>query len=143
MIVFIDFFEQIPITWEFLLFVILNIIFLAFYHFLRIMTNKVYSPTHRIVADTLVIIYFFWVDDRGQDKTNRVGYVFIMMIAYIFVFIGCLIYHEIIILHFFHLNENTKDEIDRRAIRESKVEKEKLLLPEEDTDVLCEPKSEE
>lgn len=134
MINVVDFFDQVyPIgVGPFIGYCFLNITCLALYHVLRLLTNKTYSPTHRIVADILVIVYFFWVDDRGNDYSgNKAFYIIMKMILYFVLFLGCLIYHELIILNFCKLNYNTQIEIDKRGVRDSSVETDGLIPDEE------------
>lgn len=96
------------------------------------LTKSYFTPTHRNVSDTMnsffawVINIIFYVSFEKNDWLYLFGYIIIM--------IGCLIFNEIIICHFFKLAEDTKEEIIKRASLSieivNKTKEEKLLNKE-------------
>ena len=117
------FFQIISHNHLLILYITLSILAHGALHIFRILTSKHYTPTHRIVADTLALIYVFIYfqiisDSSVYEPIPNPPFIIIKIIAYSTIFISCLIYHEFIILKFCSLDEYTQKEINKRAINE-------------------------
>ena len=114
------------------MFFILESVLLVGLHISRILTNKNFSPTHRVVADTLALLYTFIIGEGviGKEVTEMNKYVYftVKSLAYVFLIYGCLMYHELIMMGVCKLNENTQIEIHKRALKET--QKDTLLFIE-------------
>ena len=102
----------------------------------RVMTNKVYNPTTKNLADVvfdpiLLIIYYYYKTDY-EDKDKR-GLIFALnlIISIIMVF-SCCVYNEFFVLFCCDLEHNTHRQISSRStsISENRLE----LMPEDGND---------
>lgn len=93
------------IAYELVSSVYVMLLFLTIYHF---------TPTQRSVSDSLAS-FINWI--RLVIMSN--DFSVMPLIGYLLVLFSCLIYNEIIILYFFGLADNTKAEIDQRALFDS------------------------
>ena len=104
-------------------------IFLAllFYNCFRVLTYQHFTPIHSNISRDLKVFMVFasdFIPYFGNNKDN-LGQSFKEIGTYIVMFIGDLIFLEIVILGFFDFNKNTKEEIIKREkteIRDSNVE---------------------
>lgn len=100
------------IGWFFLI-LILNIALL----FTKIQTLFYYSPAHRFSVDILLLFYTYIFKLARGNNTNLVVIIF-DGILYALIIISLLIFHEIIIIHIFNMDENTKNSIEGRSENE-------------------------
>jgi uncharacterized membrane protein len=116
-----------------LMLVLLCLMFISFVNLFRVLTNKTYSPTHRTVADVMNAIYFWIVlcVQRNLDIFGKSG--LLSFIGNFIAFIGCLLFHEVIILKCCGLDYYTKGEIQNRQRRESKYSDISKLFSIEDS----------
>ena len=81
-------------------------LFFSFQNISRILLNEQFSPTHRIISDLLVSIC---LSIKRIIETHIPGYyVPPLIVGFIFMLFGILIYNEIIILYFCGLHLNVK-----------------------------------
>lgn len=90
-----------------------------------LLTNKFFSPTHRFVFDTVSSILQIVI---GAMKAMFIGGTVVSeitlfwkitnIVTYGVIFIGCLIYNEIIVLNFCGIGDFTKNQIIERSIEE-------------------------
>jgi len=87
----------------------------------RVITNKLYSPTHKALFDYiltpfLIIYYFCFQNDfSSKDRAHRFYYFIInLIISFITVFCS-LIYNDFIILFCWDMERNTHYEVSKRA----------------------------
>lgn len=74
--------------------------------------NQLLSPCHIGIGDTLVSLFLLGIlFDRNVDKAKRITQMGISCM----IFVGCLIFTEIIIIDCFGMNHFTKKEIKKRA----------------------------
>ena len=85
------------------------------YSVFRIVINRDFSPTHRILADTFVSLVFYVVF-LLQITPSVLNIAF--LIGFIVDTIGSMVYNEIIILRFFALDKDTKFAIFDREVEE-------------------------
>lgn len=97
--------------------IVIYILVTSCLHIFRISTNKYYTPTHRVVADSLVLIYVYIYSLINTSKIT-IWVCCLKIFCYLILFFACLLYHEIIIANFWHLNENTEIEISKRSVQE-------------------------
>ena len=97
-----------------------------FLHFFNIQLNNKFSPSFRAIADTIFSLEFYMLWD--ESLMNRS----IIFIGLIPMFIGSLIYNEIIVLPFLSLDQFTKAAVDERVrIEQLKLNRDSMmdLLP--------------
>lgn len=88
------------------------------YNLFIVLTNYYFYPSHINVSDTLSLLGFWLLLEEENDN----GWYHILKVAgFIFIFIGGLIYNEIIIVYFFGLGEYTRKEIRERATKIGEV----------------------
>ena len=81
-------------------------LFFSFQNISRILLNEQFSPTHRIISDLLVSIL---LSIKRIIETHIPGYyVPPLIVGFIFMIFGILIYNEIIIIYFCGLHLNVK-----------------------------------
>ena len=114
---FSDFFGIIGKNKFLILYIIIYILVTACLHVFRISTNKYYTPTHRVVADSLVLIYVYIYFLIYSQKIT-IWVCVVKICCYLILFFACLLYHEIIIANFCRLNYNTATAISRRSVQE-------------------------
>lgn len=78
------------------------------------LTSKYFTPTHRTISDTLSsfiwgIIAMIWICDSDY-------YLPLTIPAYVIIFLGCLLYNEIIIIKCCGMDEYTNEQIAQRSI---------------------------
>ena len=116
-----------------LVLLLLCLVFISFVNLFRVLTNKTFSPTHRTVADVMNAIYF-WIVLCVQKKIEIFGKSGLLsFIGNLIAFIGCLLFHEVIILKCCGLDYYTKEEIQHRQRRESKYSNLSKLFSREDS----------
>lgn len=85
--------------------------------------KKYLTPTHRSVADTFNAFFVwastFFYNQNWNNKWDSMN--FLDIFGYLLIIIGCLIYNEIIILHIFNLDRDTKTEIIERASQDKQI----------------------
>lgn len=87
------------------------------YNLFIVLTNYYFSPSHINVSDTLSLITI-WILMVITNKKNTITsnwFYASKIFGFIIIFLGGLIYNEIIICHFYKLDEYTKKEIIERA----------------------------
>lgn len=94
---------------------------LLFYNNLRILTTEHFTPLHRNIAKDLRGFILFFIKFIPYFKHKSLGKAIGEIGTYIVMFIGDLIFLEIIILGFWELNRNTKDEVIIRETQENSV----------------------
>lgn len=78
--------------------------------------NKVYNPNHFAVTSTVSSVLQI-VCSSIMNKE----YLPLHLIGNVFVLVGCIMYNEIVIFHFVHLEQNTRREIVKRSEKETKM----------------------
>lgn len=127
-----------------ILYIFLYIFSVSFLNIFRIMTNKIFTPTHRTVADALTSIYLWIFGIFLFTLKKDLSVTILQLTGYLIVLVGCLTYHEVIILYCCKMEFNTKQEIDKRAKDESAlIQKEEEKLYNEIDDERIIPKNEE
>ena len=86
------------------------------YSCFRLLINRDYSPTHRINADTFASLCFFIISICNL-RWNSINLV--LLIGFLIINLGNCVYHEIIIINFYGLNKDTKNQIHLRGDGES------------------------
>lgn len=88
--------------------------------------NYYLTPTHRLISDTLSSVFVWLIPFIiSSNKDLGVG-LYLNIICYSLLVLGCLIYNEIIVFHFWLLDEFTRRGIMRRSILSSRGEKMEL-----------------
>ena len=88
------------------------------YNLFIVLTNYYFYPSHINVSDTLSLLAFWLLLEEEKD----IGWYHILkVVGFILIFIGGLIYNEIIIVYFFGLGEYTRKEIRERAAKIGEV----------------------
>lgn len=109
---------------------ILFFIGVFFVNTFRMLVNHNYSPTHRSIADTLSS-FIFWILKLSYDifivKEDNISvkHNILIGITYIVMYIGIFIFLELIIIHKFGMDKNTRDVINLR-VDDEKQEIDKL-----------------
>lgn len=126
-----------------ILYILLYIISVSIFNIFRILTNKTFTPTHRTVADPLTSIYIWIFGLFLFNFKKDLSVTILQLTGYLIVLVGCLTYHEVIIMYCCKMEFNTKQEIDKRAKDESALiqKDEEKLYNEIDERIL--PKNEE
>lgn len=115
----------------------LNILFLFIYIFLNMFyslfiksSNYYFTPMSRAISDTISIFMtnFFYQMYLG---TMNEKYIICVIIGFVFILSGCLLYNEIIIIRGSGFATNTKDEIDKRGSKENEA----LIKEREDLEI--------
>lgn len=127
----IGFIDTIKKNYYSILFIALYIVATAVLHLFRTLTNKTYTPTHRVVADTLVLIYLFIIERFSEGKFAY-WYISAKITAYVVLLFSCLMYHEIIIIKVCKLSEYSSKEIIRRSENEYDAIQKSSLIPPND-----------
>ena len=78
------------------------------------LTKKYFTPTHRSLSDTLTafVSWIILIIVPGNTEWARNA---MNIPGYLLIFVGCLVFSEIIILHFCKLDRDTKEQITKRA----------------------------
>lgn len=87
------------------------------YNLFIVLTNYYFYPSHINVSDTLSLLGFWLL----LEENDNGWYHILKVVGFIFIFIGGLIYNEIIIVYFFGLGEYTRKEIRERATKIGEV----------------------
>lgn len=127
----IGFIDAIKKDYYSILFIVLYIVATAMLHLFRTLTNKTYTPTHRVVADTLVLIYLFIIERFSEEKF-ACWYISAKITAYVVLLFSCLMYHEIIIIKVCKLSEYSTMEIIKRSQNEYDTIQKSSLIPPND-----------
>ena len=127
----IGFIDTIKKNYYSILFIALYIVATAVLHLFRTLTNKTYTPTHRVVADTLALIYLFIIERFSEGKFAY-WYISAKITAYVVLLFSCLMYHEIIIIKVCKLSEYSSKEIIRRSENEYDAIQKSSLIPPND-----------
>ena len=111
-------------------------LFLLFFNCVRLLTSQYFTPLHRNIARDLraFIKFIFDFIPYFGDNLNNLGKAFGEIGTYIVMFIGDLIFLEIIIFGFFDCNKNTKEKIIKREREIEELNNEsnlQILLNEE------------
>jgi hypothetical protein len=86
----------------------------------RILTNRLYSPITKAIADSfldpiLILYYFFMgIDFKFQNEKNLLYFIFNLILS-IVIFFGGIVYSELLVIYHFNLEKNTHYEVARRA----------------------------
>lgn len=75
------------------------------------LTIYYFTPLHRGMSDTFSVLCLWIITLIKDSNTFKLN----SMFGYVIICIGVLIYNEIIILNFCSLEENTKQEIEKRS----------------------------
>ena len=110
------FFAEQPLL---ILYLFLLILASVGYNLFIVLTNYYFSPSHIIVSDTLssIITWILTVITNKSTNFTSHWYYVSKILGFILIFLGSLIYNEIIICHIHKLDENTKKQIIERAKR--------------------------
>ena len=93
-------------------------IILSLINILTLLTIKYFTPFHSIII--LIIGRINFTIDKFIDGNSKLEDI-IHIIFFIFILFGLLIYFEIIILNFCGIQTNTKDNIEKRGILDTKM----------------------
>ena len=86
------------------------------YHILRIQIINKYSPAYRYVSDILSQLILFIIDLISIKPSYDYVWLYILVILlYVMIIIGMLVYQEVIVIHLWGLDENTTNIIKRRV----------------------------
>lgn len=99
------------------------------YAFFAIFTKYYYSPTVMSVAYSLSIMLWNIIILVEIQSNNDWYYQYLP--GYLLLFLGCLLYNEIIILYFCGLDEYTKKEITYRSLRDIRILNNNLIAENE------------
>ena len=86
----------------------------------RILTNKLYSPMTKAIADSfldpLLILYYFFmgIDFKFKNEKNILYFISNLILSLIILF-GGIVYSELLVIYHFNLEKNTHYEVARRA----------------------------
>ena len=86
----------------------------------RILTNRLYSPMTKAIADSfldpILILYYFFVgiDFKFKNEKN-ILYFILNLILSLIIFFGGIVYCELLVIYHFNLERNTHYEVARRA----------------------------
>ena len=103
------------------------------YNIFNHLTNKNLGPSHRVICDCFISIVTIIITFVSQDKL----FIIFTIIGIILIFIGIILYNEVIIINCCKLDENTKIKIDNRITEESS--KMDLFIKERLTNIQEEP----
>lgn len=116
-----------------ILYIILLLISSIGYNTFSLLTIYYYTPTYIYVTENIALFLMIFINlimNYGSIKFD--AYYFISILGGIFLLIGSFIFNEIIILHFWRLNYNIKEEIEKRASTEGMSETNELLPSNEE-----------
>ena len=82
----------------------------------RIQTIFIYTPAYRYVADILSVFYIFAFTFKRNSYSFTNG--FLLIICYLLILFGILVYQEVIIINVWGMNLNTQKQINIRADKE-------------------------
>ena len=89
------------------------------YNVIRIMINRNTTPTHRVIGDNFHSLFNHII--KAFTKGIKEGAHFaLVLVGYFIAFLGGIIYNEMIVIQAFNLANDTKEQIDQRAIDEFK-----------------------
>ena len=74
--------------------------------------NKHFGPTHHVISDAFSSMVVMMITIISS-KTGIIWW--LQILGHIFIVCGTLIYNEIVIIHAYGMDRNTKDEIIKRA----------------------------
>ena len=109
--------------WEIFALFLLILLFSFLYYASTIITIYLFSPTLFVMNDILFPIIRWIIDSivfiiKGKE-INKIQSIF-ECIGYIFLYIACVIFNEIVICNFCNLNYNTYQQIKKRGIEDTK-----------------------
>lgn len=94
-----------------------------------LLTNQFFSPTHRFVFDTVSSVIQIAISElfikkkqekpEEEEKEMSLPWKITTIITYGVIFVGCLIYNEILVLNFCGIGDFTKNRITERASLEN------------------------
>jgi hypothetical protein len=110
---------------SFLIWFILYYISIIIYPIFDILTSYYYTPYHQCLIDILgnfLNTFIIQIENKlkNEKKEEKDNFIHNAIIAIINIFFACVL-AEIIILNFCNLNKNTKIEIEKRGIAETKT----------------------
>ena len=85
----------------------------------RIQTIFIYTPAYRYVADILSVFYIFAFTFKRNSYSFTNG--FLLIICYLLILFGILVYQEVIIINVWEMNLNTQKQINIRADKEQDI----------------------
>lgn len=89
------------------------------YNLIRIIINRNTTPTHRVIGDNFHTLFNHII--KTLTKGIKDGLLFsLLLVGYFIAFLGGIVYNEMIVIEAFNLANDTKKEIDQRAIDEVK-----------------------
>lgn len=100
---------------------------LGYITFLKL-TIYYFTPNHRGMSDSFsaILLWLFMLSIQNQNEINALSIQ--LGIGYLLIAISTLIYNEFIILKVCSLEENTKEEIEKRCIEEKTLELETNII---------------
>jgi len=112
-------FEQMRDSLALLLVYIFYVVSIALYNIVGINLTKLVSSTARAVVDTVrtVFIWVFFLFIHPVPGTEE-NFYWLQLVGFILLVLGSLIYNEIVELHFWNLDYNTRRNIAARALNE-------------------------
>lgn len=89
------------------------------YNLIRILINRNTTPTHRVIGDNFhsLLTHIIKAFTKG---INNITLFILLLIGYMIASLGGIIYNEMILIEAFNLANDTKKQIDQRAIDEVK-----------------------
>ena len=105
----------------YLIYYLLLFVLLLSFNCLKMVTNQHFTPLHRYIGKDIrylliLILSLVFPSLSNNEKPKSAGFILLSGISYLLLFIGDLIFLEIIILNFCGLKNNTKPEIIKRDI---------------------------
>ena len=99
---------------------LLFIIFCGGRNSYRILTNRLYSPMTKAIADSfldpiLILYYFFMGIDFKFKNEKNILYFILNLILSLIIFFGGIVYSELLVIYHYNLEKNTHYEVARRA----------------------------
>lgn len=110
--------------WYFLGYFIMSTVYNLFY----IHTKYVFSPILIAIGDSFSNITLFTIAIIVGERDHPINSSLVIA-GYSVIFFGCLVYNEIVILHFCHLDIYTKNEINARGLDETIIINEEYNNP--------------
>ena len=125
-------FKQMGDNSSLLIVYIFYIISIALYNIVGINLTKLVSSTARAVVDTVrtVFIWVFFLIFEPVEGTHETFYP-LQLVGFLFLVFGTLVYNEIIVLPFWGLDYNTRDNIAKRENERRKLQEDGTKSPDE------------
>lgn len=113
-------------------FMLLYLVSSAGFNLFTMLTKRYFIPSNQCVCDNITsLIWWLGMVATGAN-TEDIWYN--SLIGYSLAFIGCLIFNEILIFHFWKFDENTKEQINKRGLKEVRMSMRMIEETDQDQD---------